>query len=94
MASRRKLKKDVHNLSHELFSECCIVTALIARADNEKAEAVLTKIVELEASFIARINSLEERHNTHLVKKHFAKLKADWSLALSEIEAEMNVINK
>lgn len=94
MASRRKLKKSVHSFTTELFSECCIISALIARADNEKTEAVLAQIIEMETAFIQRINSCEETHNKHLVKKYYAKLKADWASSLSEIEEKMKVITK
>lgn len=94
MASRRKLKKSVHSFTNELFSECCIISALIARADSEKSEAVLTQIIEMETAFIQRINSCEEIHNKHLVKKYFAKLKADWAASLSDIETKMKVITQ
>lgn len=93
MQSRRKLKKNIHQVCDDLFSECCILFALIPSIDEKKVEKVLAEIIALEKEFIEKIGFKGEAA-TVPSKSYYAKLKSDWEKALLKISDEIGAITK
>ena len=48
MAKRRILKKDISRIAGDLFSEVLVCKLYIPGVDQEKADALLTRILDME----------------------------------------------
>lgn len=93
MPSRRELKKNIHQICNDLFSESCILFALIPSTDEKKVEKVLAEIIALEKEFSEK-TSLKGDTAKVGSKSYYAKLKADWEIALQKISDEIGMITK
>jgi len=89
MASRRKLKKAVGYILGELLTEAMVFKAYIPNVDVEKANLLMTKIINTNSEFIKRISHTEPGS----VKLFYKKFGVDFNAAINEILDELNELN-
>lgn len=94
MAKRRILKKEVADVAGELFAEALFCSLYIPDADKEKADQVMTRILDMQESFICRIGHPNGKDNPALVKAYYKKLKSDLQEEVNAIAAEIGELNK
>ena len=57
MAKRRILKKEISYVAGELFSEVLVCRLFIPGVEEEKADVLLTRILDMQDEFIRRAGS-------------------------------------
>lgn len=94
MAKRRILKKDISCVAGELFSEALICKLYIPGVDQEKADVVMARILDMQDEFIRRANRPDGKDNEVLVKDYYRKLWADLREEVSAISTEIGELSK
>lgn len=94
MAKRRILKKSICQVTGELFSEALVCKLFIPGTDQEKAEAVMARILNMQDDFIRRTGHPDGKDNPTLVKEYYRKLKVDLQTEVDAIAAQISELNK
>ena len=94
MAKRRILKKDISYVAGELFSEALICKMYIPGVDQEKADVVMARILDMQDEFIRRANRPDGKDNEVLVKDYYRKLWADLKEEVNAISTEIGELSK
>ena len=63
MAKRRILKKEIGYVAGELFSEVLVCRLFIPGVEEEKADVLLTRILDMQDEFIRRAGSPDGKDN-------------------------------
>ncbi len=77
MSSIKDLKKDIHFLTSEIFTECFVKQFIKEDIDKDKLAGIMVDAVKFKNEFIARTNHYDARNNPKLVKEYFKKLRHD-----------------
>ena len=75
MANRKDLKKAINYIAGELFTECIICSLNLSEEGKQKADKVMTDILNMQNEFISRISHTEPGN----VKGFYKKLREDVS---------------
>lgn len=94
MASKKELKQSINGIAGELFSECLFCRLYIPGVDPEKADVVLTKILEMQADFLDRANRPDGKANPKLVRAYYQKLKETLRKKVDEISEEIGQLSQ
>ena len=94
MAKRRILKKDIGYIAGELFFEALVCKLYIPGTDQEKADVVMARILDMQDDFICRANCPDGKDNKALVKEYYRKLKVDLQTEINAIVTEIGELNK
>lgn len=94
MAKRRILKKDISYVAGELFSEALICKLYIPGVDQDKADVVMSRILDMQDEFIRRANRPDGKDNGTLVKDYYRKLWADLREEVNAISTEIGELSK
>lgn len=94
MAKRRILKKDISYVAGELFSEALICKLYIPGVDQDKADVVMARILDMQDEFIRRANRPDGKDNGTLVKDYYRKLWADLREEVNAISTEIGELSK
>lgn len=94
MAKRRILKKDIGYVAGDLFSEVLICKLFIPGIDQEKADVLMTRILDMQDEFIKRANCPDGKDNKTLVKEYYTKLRVDLVTEINAIAAEIGELSK
>ena len=81
MANRKDLKKAINYIAGELFTECIICSLNLAEEGKQKADKVMTDILNMQNEFISRISHTEPGN----VKGFYKKLREDFSTQVDGI---------
>ena len=81
MANRKDLKKAINYIAGELFTECIICSLNLSEEGKQKADKVMTDILNMQNEFISRISHTEPGN----VKGFYKKLREDFSTQVDEI---------
>lgn len=81
MASRRKLKKNVNYIMGIIFTDCLISSMYVPETDKEKADKLMTEIMNMHQEFISRISHTEPGN----VKGFYKKFRSDFNDKMNEI---------
>lgn len=81
MANRKDLKKAINYIAGELFTECIICSLNISEEGKQKADKVMTDILNMQNEFISRISHTEPGN----VKGFYKKLREDFSTQVDGI---------
>ena len=87
MANKRTLKRAIHLICDELFSEAVAVSMYGPEAGKGNAEALLFSIVKLEDEYISRISHPEPGMKADL---YFKDLREKFSAQVSDILDQLN----
>lgn len=94
MAKRRILKKDIGYITGELFFETLVCKLYIPGTDQEKADVVMARILDMQDEFVRRANCPDGKDNKTLVKEYYRKLKIDLQTEINAIATEIGGLNK
>ncbi|WP_321437827.1 hypothetical protein [uncultured Bacteroides sp.] len=89
MASRRNLKKHVNYIAGELFSECMINSLYVPGTNKEKADELMSKVLEMQQEFISRISHTQPGQ----VKQYYKKLHEDLCASIKAIADGIAALN-
>jgi hypothetical protein len=87
MASRRGLKKDINYLTFELLAECFTYQYFHEKADKNAIDKVAAALLENRNDLVSRINHIDGKKNTKLVKAHFNKIKKDFNKSVEALDS-------
>ena len=79
MPSKRKLKKNINNLTYDLVSECYTFKFFHPTKDHDKTDTALENIVQLRNELIKRVNNSLEPKNFKKNRTHFRAILKDLS---------------
>lgn len=85
MASRRELKKQVNYIASELFMECLVNSLYVPGTDKQKADQLMSDILNMQDEFLSRISHTEPGN----VKGFYKKFRADFNAQVNEIVDRM-----
>lgn len=94
MAKRRILKKNIACIAGELFFEALVCKLYIPGTDQEKADVVMSRVLDMQDDFIRRANCPDGKDNKTLVKEYYRKLKVDLQTEINAIATEIGSLNK
>lgn len=94
MAKRRILKREVADVAGELFAETLFCSLHLPNTDKEKADQVMTRILDMQDNFICRISHPDGKDNSVLVKAYYKKLKEDLQKEVNAIAEEIRELSK
>lgn len=94
MANKRVLKKEIMYAAGELFTETLVCKLYVPDTDQEKADALMTRILNMQDDFICRAGKPDGKDNKALVKEYYKKLRADLQAEVDAIAAEIGGLNK
>ena len=95
MAKRKKLKQIINYVAGELFIETLLFKKVIPGVNQEKADALLSRIIDVQTDFVLRAGSPDGKYNKTLVKEYYRKLYVDLQTEIDAIAqeiAELNVV--
>lgn len=91
MASLRKIKKDIDYLVNEVVYDCYL-SMFFHEDKKEQVIGIIEEAVELRNRLIEQVNNPAEKHNPHLVKKHYAHLRTEMFTQIDELFAKLSGI--
>ncbi|MDR0428354.1 MAG: hypothetical protein LBH12_07090 [Dysgonamonadaceae bacterium] len=94
MASIKKLKKNINQLSIDLFSECIFAQTSIPNVDKQKVDEITVKILQKQTEFLSESKHTDGKKNPALVKKHYATLKANIRKHTDDIVSDIENLYK
>lgn len=94
MAKRRDLKKNINYVAGELFSEVLVCKMLVPGVDKEKAEVLITRILDMQDDFLSRAQRPDGKDNKTLVREYYRKLYVDLRTQINAIANEIGELNK
>ena len=94
MTKRRILKKEIGYVAGELFSEVLVCKLFIPGVEDEKADVLLTRILDMQDEFIRRAGSSDGKGNKTLVKEYYRKLRVDLQTEVNAIANEIGELSK
>lgn len=81
MANRRNLKKSINHIASELFTECLVNSLYVPGTDKEKADRLMSEILNMQDEFLSRVSHTEPGN----VKGFYKKLREDFNAKVEEI---------
>lgn len=94
MAKRRDLKKDINYVAGELFSEILVCSLFIPGTNKEKADVLMTRVLDMQDDFLARAQRPDGKDNKTLVKEYYRKLHVDLQTSVNAIATEIGALTK
>ena len=94
MAKRRNLKKEIGYVVGELFSEVLVCKLFVPGVEGSKADALLTRILDMQDEFVCRAGNPDAKGNKKLVKEYYRKLRADLQKEVDAIADEIGQLSK
>ncbi|WP_455629060.1 hypothetical protein [Parabacteroides chinchillae] len=94
MAKRRILKKDISYVAGDLFTEALVCKLYIPGVNQEKADVVMARILDMQDEYVRRANRPDAKENKALVKEYYRKLRADLQLEVNAIATEIGSLSK
>lgn len=94
MAKRRILKRDISYVAGDLFTEVLICKLYIPGVEQAKAEAVMSRIFDMQEEYIRRASCPDGKDNPVLVREYYNKLRVDLQTEVDAIATEIGELSK
>lgn len=94
MAKKRILKKNINCIASELFTDALLCNLFLKEVNKDKMESLMSRIIEMEETFIRRAHHPDAKENKALVKKYYNKLLADLQEETNAIGKELETLSK
>ena len=94
MASRKNFKKAIASVMGELFVEAMVCKMYMPGVDGEKADALMSRILDFQADLITRVSHTDGKDNRALVRKYYKELRADLEKEVEAVMAEIGELSK
>ncbi len=85
MASRRRLKKSIKNITNELFAECIALMLQEKKVDEGALDAVMTRILCARDEFVCRISHTERGKEREFYRQFRTAFTEEINTVVSEI---------
>ena len=89
MASRRKLKKGIKEITDFLIDDILFISLDAKEEDLRALELLLNRVVDLHDDTIAKIGAPDGAKNPQLVRTFYADLKAKYNEEIEAVESEL-----
>ncbi|WP_311140443.1 hypothetical protein [Porphyromonas endodontalis] len=89
MASRRKLKKGIKEITDFLIDDILFISLDAKEEDLRALELLLNRVVDLHDETIAKIGAPDGAKNPQLVRRFYADLKAKYNEEIEAVESEL-----
>ena len=89
MASRRKLKKGIKEITDFLIDDILFISLDAKEEDLRALELLLNRVVDLHDETIAKIGAPDGAKNPQLVRKFYADLKTKYNEEIEAVESEL-----
>ena len=89
MASRRKLKKGIKEITDFLIDDILFISLDAKEEELAALELLLNRVVDLHDETIAKIGAPDGTKNPQLVRKFYADLKAKYNEEIEAVESEL-----
>ncbi len=89
MASRRKLKKGIKEITDFLIDDILFISLDAKEEDLRALELLLNRVVDLHDDTIAKIGAPDGAKNPQLVRKFYADLKTKYNEEIEAVESEL-----
>ena len=89
MASRRKLKKGIKEITDFLIDDILFIPLDAKEEDLRALELLLNRVVDLHDETIAKIGAPDGAKNPQLVRRFYADLKAKYNEEIEAVESEL-----
>jgi hypothetical protein len=86
MASKRQLKKDINYLTFDLLAECFTYQFFHKDLKSEVVDDIASGILDNRNDLVARINHIDGKEDTKLVKAHFRKIREDFAKSVEMLD--------
>lgn len=77
-----------------MFAEALVCKMFIPGVQQEKAEALMARILDMQDDFIRRAQRPDGKDNKKLVKEYYRRLVADLQAEVDAIGAEIEALSK
>lgn len=94
MAKRRNLKKEISNVAGALFTEALVCKLYIPGVNQEQADVVMTRILDMQDDYIVRAGHPDGKDNKKLVHDYYRKLREDLQKEVNAIADQIAELNK
>lgn len=94
MSKRRILKKDISYVAGDLFTEVLVCKLYVPGVEQDKAEALMTRILDMQDDFMRRAGRPAGKDNKALVKAYYRKLRTDLQAEIDAIAVEIDGLSK
>lgn len=94
MAKRRILKKDISYVAGDLFTEVLICQAFVPGTEQEKADSVMSRILQMQDEYTRRAQRPDGNGDRKHVKEYYRKLRADLQAEVDAIGEEIASLSK
>lgn len=94
MAKRRILKRNIGYVAGDLFTEALVCKMLIPGVEKERADAVMSRILDMQDEYVRRANCPDGKDNKTLVKEYYRKLMVDLQTEVDAIASEIGELSK
>lgn len=94
MAKRRILKKEIGYVAGDLFMETLICKLYIPGVDQEKSDILMSRILDMQDSFIVRAGHPDGKDNKKVVKEYYRKLRSDLQVEVDAIAKNIEELSK
>ena len=89
MASRRKLKKGIKEITDFLIDDILFISLDAKEEELAALELLLNRVVDLHDETIAKIGAPDGAKNPQLVRKFYAALKTKYNEEIEAVESEL-----
>jgi len=86
MASKRDLKKDINYLTFDLLAECFTYESFHKDVKPELIDEVAKSILDNRNDLISRINNLDSKSESKLVKQTFKNIRKDFEKSVEALD--------
>lgn len=94
MAKRRILKKEISYAAGDLFTEVLVCKLYIPGVDQEKSDILMSRILDMQDSFIVRAGHPDGKDNKPLIREYYRKLRSDLQAEVDAIALEIDELSK
>ena len=91
MASRRKLKKGIKEITDFLIDDILFISLDAKEEELAALELLLNRVVDLHDETIAKIGAPDGAKNPQLVRTFYADLKAKYNEEIEAVESEFSL---
>ena len=89
MASRRKLKKGIKEITDFLIDDILFISLDAKEEELAALELLLNRVVDLHDETIAKIVATDVSKNPQFVRKFYSELKTKYNEEIEAVESEL-----
>ncbi|GAD05295.1 hypothetical protein HQ45_01495 [Porphyromonas crevioricanis] len=92
MANKRQLKKYIHSIARDLYSDISMAGVMLPVEREQEAEDLLARIIVWDDKYIRMVSHPDEKRNPVKVRKYFNNLIDSAAEEIQQVQAELEKI--